>query len=1069
MGERFQQVNTRLNFPELERGVLDLWREQDMFRRSVEEREGCEPFVFLEGPPTANGKPGVHHVLARVMKDVICRYKTMTGHQVHRKGGWDTHGLPVEIEVEKSLGLDGKEAIEAYGIREFVEKCKESVLAYEQDWQKITERIGFWLDMDDPYVTFHNDYIESVWAVLKQYWDKDLLYEGHKVVPYCPRCGTALSSHEVAQGYAEVEDPSVYVKFRLKDEPNTYFLVWTTTPWTLPSNVALAVKPDAEYARIAHDGETWILAQALVEQVLSDMDGVEVVGSVMGSELVGTDYEPLFDFAKPREKAYYVVAADFVTLGDGTGIVHLAPAFGQDDYEVGRKHGLPVVQLVDTEGAFVDCVTPWAGTFVKDADPAIIEELQSRGQMLRAETHTHDYPFCWRCDTPLLYYARASWFIKTTAYKDRMVELNQTVNWHPGHIKDGRFGDWLENNIDWAISRERYWGTPLPIWRCTECDHTRCVGSIDELKAAAPDTPDDIELHRPYIDEVEMPCDECGSVMKRVPEVADAWFDSGCAHTAQWHAPFENADQAARAYPADFISEAIDQTRGWFYSLLATGAFLHDEVAYRNCLCLELVMGADGLKMSKTRGNMVDPWTVLDKHGADAVRWYFYTVAPPWQQRAFSEETVGESLKKFLGTLYNVYGFFVLYANADDIDPTVDVTAPADRPLMDRWVLSRYNSLAKTVREQMDEYQITAAARAIEAFVDELSNWYVRRGRDRFWGSADQGDTRDAFATLYEVLVGVSKLLAPFAPFVSEAMYQNLVKSVDADTPAGVHLSDFPVADEGLIDDELEAAMSLTRRVVTMGRAARNDSKIRTRQPLSRIIVGGLTEAEQGQLSRLEDAVLQELNVKVVDGKDKAGARASDKPLEGYHNVPHLPSYASREAKPNFRALGPKFGKSVQAVAKAIAEGNGEQLHRALEGGGEVPLSTDAGPVTIVEGDVELTLKSKEGYAVVEDGPIFVALDTKVTPALATEGLARELVNRVQAARKEAGFHVADRIALSLSGDDDVMAAFDAHREYVMRETLATEFAAEPAGDAFRKDVKVGTATVTIGVRRVAS
>ncbi|MAF12422.1 isoleucine--tRNA ligase [Candidatus Poribacteria bacterium] len=1051
MGDRFQQVNTRLNFPELERTVLDLWRDTDMFRESVEARDGCKPFVFLEGPPTANGKPGVHHVWARAIKDLVCRYKTMTGHQVHRKGGWDTHGLPVEIEVEKALGLDGKEEIEAYGIREFVEKCKESVLAYEQDWQKITERIGFWLDMDDPYVTFHNDYIESVWSILKRYWDAGYLYEGHKVVPYCPRCGTALSSHEVAQGYAEVDDPSVYVKFRLNDEPNTYFLVWTTTPWTLPSNVALAVKADAEYARVRHGDETWIVAKALVERVLSEHTGYELADDVTGSELVGIDYEPLFDFAKPREKAYYVVAADFVTLDDGTGIVHLAPAFGQDDYDVGREHGLPVVQLVNTEGAFVDAVEPWAGVFVKDADAGIIENLEARGQMLRCETMKHDYPFCWRCDTALLYYARASWFVRTTAFKDRMVELNQKVNWHPAHIKDGRFGDWLENNIDWAVSRERYWGTPLPIWRCVECDHTRCVGSVDELKAAAPNTPDDIELHRPYIDEVEMPCDECGGVMKRVPEGADAWLDSGCAHTAQWHAPFENADKVERTYPADFISEAIDQTRGWFYSLLATGAFLYDEVAYRNCMCLELVMGADGLKMSKTRGNMVEPWDVLDKHGADAMRWYFYTVAPPWQQRVFSAETVGESLKKFLGTLYNVYGFFVLYANADDIDPTADVPAPEDRPLMDRWVLSRYNSLVRTGRTQMDDYQITQAARAIEAFADELSNWYVRRGRDRFWGSSDEGDTRAAFATLYEVLVGVSKLLAPFAPFVSEAMYQNLVKSVDPDAPAGVHLEDFPMADESLIDESLETAMSLTRRVVTMGRAARNDRKIRTRQPLSRLVVGGLSPAQRDHLTRLCDAVLDELNVKEVEWADD------------------LSEYASYEAKANFRTLGQKFGKDVQAIAKAVAAVDGEALQTTLRSDGEASVATDAGSFTIDSDDVDVSLQSGDGYAVVSEGGVFVALDTGVTPELAREGLARELVNRIQSMRKEADFHVADRIALSVAGDADICAALEAHRDYVMGETLATELVDSPTPDAFAKDVKVGSSAATVSVRQVAS
>lgn len=1063
MPQRFREVKTGLPFPEMEERILEFWRERDIFRRSVEERRGAKPFVFLEGPPTANGKPGVHHVLARVMKDLVCRYKTMTGHYVVRKAGWDTHGLPVEIEVEKQLGLENKKQIEAYGIREFVEACKRSVFTYEQDWRKTTERIAFWVDMDNPYITLTNDYIESVWAVLRRFWDAGLFYEGYKVVPYCPRCGTALSSHEVAQGYRSVEDPSLYVRFPVKGEEKTSFLVWTTTPWTLPSNVALAVHPDAEYAYVRHNDETLLLARSLLDRIFPEPP--VLLRTVRGAELVGMEYVPLFRFVEPKEKAFYVVAGDFVTLEEGTGIVHIAPAFGQDDYEVAQKYGLPLVQLVDTEGKFVAVVEPWANQFVKDADPHIVEHLRSRGQVFKTESYLHDYPFCWRCDTPLLYYARGSWFLRTTAYKDRMVELNQCVHWYPEHIRDGRFGEWLKNNVDWAISRERYWGTPLPLWRCGACGYVHCVGSGEELRRLGRNVPEDLEYHRPYIDAVELVCSRCGGTMHRIPEVADAWLDSGCAHTAQWHAPFENAELARRNYPADFICEAIDQTRGWFYSLLAIGAFLYDDVAYRNCLCLELILGADGFKMSKSRGNAVDPWTVLNKQGADAVRWYFYSVAPPWQRRIFSEEAVNESLKGFLGTLYNVYSFFVLYANADGIHPTKNVPKPLMRPLMDRWILSRFHSTVRRVWEEMENYQITFAARAIEEFVDDLSNWYVRRCRDRFWGTPPledaiekahrafwgvEQDKQAAFGTLYEVLVGVAKLIAPFTPFLSEEIYQNLVCSLVPDAPESVHLCDYPVADASLVDGELEAAMALARRVVRMGLAARNEKKIRVRQPLPRMVVGGLSEKEQQRVASLFNVVLDELNVKSLEW----GGALSD--------------FAELKAKANFKTLGPKYGKDVQKIARALADhADIAALRAELVSRGTMSLLVDGNFFLIETGDVLFSLESREGFAVVQEEEMFVALETQLTPELVQEGLARELVNRLQAMRKEADFSVTDRIALTVQGSAGVLSAFERFREYVMRETLAVQLDASPSASAFVKEHRIGEEIATLSVRRV--
>ena len=856
----FKEVSTKLHFPKIEEEILEFWQAEDIFQKSVRNRSLDPPFVFLEGPPFANAPPGVHHVLARVMKDAICRYKTMTGHYVQRKAGWDTHGLPIEYQVEKQLNIKNKQELEAYGVKNFIEKCKENVFQYEQDWRKMTERIGFWVDLDDPYITLSNNYIESVWWVLKQAWEKDLLYQGYKVQPYCPRCGTTLANHEVSQGYQVVTDPSIYIKFPVKNLVNTFLLVWTTTPWTLPSNVAIVVGEDYDYVSVEYQGQDLILAKALASNVFGEKEQVKIKKVFKGKEILDWEYEPLFNFATPKEKAYYVIGGDFVTLTDGTGLVHTAPAFGQDDYEMLLKYELPFVQLVDTAGNFVDAVQPWAGEFVKNADPKIIEDLIDRGLILKTTEYEHEYPFCWRCDTPLLYYARKSWFIRTTSIRNQMLKHNQEINWYPEHIKDGRFGRWLENNIDWGLSRERYWGTPLPVWECEDCGHHHVVGSIQELKEHGYDVPDDIELHRPYIDEIILACQECGGKMSRFEDVIDCWFDSGVAHTAQWHYPFENQDIFEKNYPPDFISEAIDQTRGWFYSLLVTGTLLYDKPAYKNCLCLELITGADGQKMSKSRGNTIDPWEILDKQGADAMRWYLYTSCPPWTPRAFTVEAIDEALKKFMGTLYNVYGFFVMYANLDRIDFS-NIPDLSNRSMMDRWLISKLHLTIQRVQNEMENYHITNATRAVAEFVDDLSNWYVRRSRDRFWGAEIGLDKQSAYVTLYQALVGVAKLLAPFTPFIADSIYRNLVCSIDLNATESVHLTDFPALDEQLIDEQLEKDMATVRDIVAWGRALRNQTGIKIRQPLSSLTIDN---SKEEPVNRLKDLVLEELNIKEI-------------------------------------------------------------------------------------------------------------------------------------------------------------------------------------------------------------
>ena len=1046
----FKEVSPQFTFADKEKQTLEFWRENDIFQKSMDTHKGDPPFVFLEGPPFANAPPGVHHVLARIMKDAVCRYKTMTGHYVHRKAGWDTHGLPVEYQVEKQLNIKNKAELEAYGVQNFIEKCKENVFQYKADWQQMTERIGYWVNLDDAYITLSNDYIESVWWVLRQAWDKGLLYQGHKVQPYCYRCGTTLASHEVALGYQEVADPSIFVRFPLKNRENAYLLVWTTTPWTLPSNVAVAVGDDYDYVAVEEsNGQHLILAKECLSSLFGD-EPPQIVETYKGSDLCDWDYEPLFDGGEHPERSHYIVTGDFVTTTEGSGLVHIAPAFGQDDYEIGQQYNLPFVQLVGADGKFVPEVKEsWAGEYVKAADPQIIQNLKDRGLLFKASEYTHQYPFCWRCDNPLLYYARVSWFIRTTAIRDQMLQHNQESNWYPEHIKDGRFGNWLENNIDWGLNRERYWGTPLPVWICDDCGHQHCIGSIAELKERGADVPDDIELHRPYVDDIALNCTECNGTMHRVQDVIDCWFDSGCAHTAQWHYPFENKEMLEQAYPVDFISEAIDQTRGWFYSLLATGTLLYDKPPYKNCLCLELIMGPDGQKMSKSRGNTVDPWTILDEQGADAIRWYMFTASAPWAQRAFNIDGVDEALKKFMGTLHNVYSFFVMYANLEQIDVLQDAPSVGKRAVVDRWILSRLQTLIDEVCDNMENYHLTNAPRAIESFVDDLSNWYVRRSRDRFWGAEAGPDKQAAYATLYEVLVTVAKLAAPFLPFLSDELYRNLVCSLDTEAPLSVHLSEYPTTDASLKDAQLETDMAFTREVISMGHAARNRSGIKTRQPLADITIGGLSDVEKATVNRLADLVYDELNVKAIVFTED------------------LDAFAQVTLKPNFRVLGPKYGKGVQAIAKALAGGDAMQTKAELEATGSLQIEASGETYTLEASDIDVQTQNREGFFVEVDARKFVALSTELTHALVLEGLARELVNKIQNMRKEADFNVSDRIKLSLTDASPLVAeAFGTHQAYILRETLTTTVVDAPGEKAFTLAQKLNDESATLSVEQ---
>ena len=1005
---RYRSVDPSQSFPELELQILERWRERDVFHESVRRREGCPEFVFYEGPPTANGPPASHHVLSRVFKDVFPRFKTMRGNQVHRKGGWDCHGLPVELQIERKLGFHHKDDIERYGVAEFNQQCRESVLEYIDEWARLTERIAFWVDTDDAYFTLNDDYIESVWWSLKEVWKKGLLYEGHKVVPYCTRCGTGLSSHEVSLGYREVEDPSLYVRFPIDGQEGVSFLAWTTMPWTLLPHAALVVDPAADYVRARRDGEELILAKTLAERVLGE--GYETVAEMKGEELLGMRYEPPFDYLTDYgERGHTVLAGDFVSLEDGTGVVHTGAAFGEDDFRVAVENGVTVHNPVRPDGTFDDRMGEFAGVHVRDADPRVIEALDERGRVFRSERYLHSYPHCWRCDTPLIYYAKRSWYVKTTAVRDELLENNEAINWYPDHIKHGRMGKWLEGNVDWALSRDRYWGTPLPVWRCTAAgEHVHCVGSRAELSELGAEPPED--MHRPYVDEVTFPCPDCGAEMRRVPELIDVWWDSGSMPFAQWHAPFENQERFDQRFPADYICEALDQTRGWFYSLLAISTMLFGRSSYETVLCLGLILDPEGRKMSKSRGNIVNPWDVLDLHGADAFRWYYFTSKQPWDGYRFSVETVGESVRQFMLTLWNTYGFYALYANVNDAEPAL-AESPTD---LDRWALSRLHATTEVVIERMEDYDTTSSGRAIAEFVDDLSNWYVRRSRRRFW----DGDP-SAFWTLRECLVTVAKLLAPLTPFIADEIYDNL----DGGEPS-VHLCDFP--EPGKRDSELEWEMAVARDAVELGRAARAHGKLKVRQPLAEaVIVAG--ERERQAIERFGDLVRDELNVKELRFVEEAE------------------ELGQWELKPNYRSLGPRFGKHMPQVAAAVAALDAAQVAERLREGDAVGLSVDGEEHALGPDDVQMVLQPLEGYQVERAGTHAVALNLELTDELRREGLAREVVHAVQAARKSAGLNVEDRIALRLGGDDDLLAAVRAHEAYVSAETLATSLETDGA------------------------
>ena len=1045
----FRPVSPKFNVTLVEEAVQRFWKSHDVFHKTMDQRKGGPEYIFYEGPPTANGKPGVHHVLARVFKDIFPRYKTMQGFHVSRRGGWDTHGLPVEIEVEKKLGFKVKQDIDAYGIDKFNALCRESAFAYIQEWERLTDRIGYWVDLETAYITFKNEYIESVWSILKNFWEKDLLYQGFKVVPYCPRCGTPLSDHEVAQGYEETVDPSVFVRLPLVDEPGTSILVWTTTPWTLPGNVAVAAHPDVDYVVVEHplpEGgmERLILAEALVEKVFRG-EAVKVVNRLKGKTLKGKRYQPLYTFLPVQKQAYYVVLADYVTTEDGTGFVHIAPAFGAEDMAVGLEHDLPLLMTVADDGTFIPAVRPWAGIFVKKADPLIIDELHTRGLLFRSENYTHTYPFCWRCGTPLLYYARPTWYIRTSQFKDRMVELNNTINWYPGHIKTGRFGNWLANNVDWALGRERYWGTPLPVWECVDCHHQHAIGSVAELSTMAGRDLAGLDLHRPYVDEVTLSCPECSGKMKRVPELIDVWFDSGSMPYAQWHYPFENVEQFNQQYPADYICEAVDQTRGWFYSLHAISTLLNDQVSFKNVVCLGLILDGNAQKMSKSRGNVADPWQVLNSNGADAMRWYLYTAGPPGQERRFSSDLVSEVLRNFTLTLWNTYSFFVTYANLDGWQP-----GEGQQPQysdLDQWLRSTLHALVRDVTTAMENYDVLGATRPIEAFVDQLSNWYLRRSRRRFWKSESDGDKQAAYATLYEALVTVSKLLAPSMPFMAEELYQNLVMQMNPSAPESVHLAAWPAFDATLVDEKLNRDMTLVMKLASVGHAARNKANRKVRQPLAEAAfsVGNAEEARVVQV--YADLLEDELNVKHVRALDTAGEAVA-------YSLNPLP-----------KQLGQKYGSRFPAIRKTLLAIDPEPAARRLLDGQPVELQVDGETVSVLPEEVEVRVQAREGYAVASEGAYLAALITELTPALVREGLAREFVRRVQDLRKTADLQISDRIRLYYQATPGLTEAVADFKDYIMAETLTVDLVASaPPDSAAASQAEFDGEQLTVGV-----
>ena len=1042
----YEKVSTDLKFVDREKKVEKFWKDHDIFQKSMDSRKGGPTYTFYDGPPTANGKPHIGHVLTRVIKDMIPRYRAMKGSMVPRKAGWDTHGLPVELEVERMLGLDGKEQIEQYGLEPFIAHCKESVWKYKGMWEDFSGTVGFWADMDNPYVTYHNDFIESEWWALKQIWEKGLLYKGFKIVPYCPRCGTPLSSHEVAQGYKDVKERSAIARFPVKGE-DAYILAWTTTPWTLPSNVALCVNPDESYVKVKSGDYTYYLAEALCDTVLEGE--YTVLERYQGKDLEYKEYEPLLPYAnsvceRQKKKAFYVVCDTYVTLTDGTGVVHIAPAFGEDDSKVGRKYDLPFVQLVDAKGEMTG-ETPWAGTFVKKADPLVLKELEEKGLLFSAPSFEHSYPHCWRCDTPLIYYARESWFIKMTAVKEDLIRNNNTINWIPESIGKGRFGDWLENVQDWGISRNRYWGTPLNIWECCGCGHQHSVGSIEELKAMSPNCPENIELHRPFIDEVTLTCPECGEQMKRVPEVIDCWFDSGAMPFAQHHYPFENQELFRQQFPADFISEAVDQTRGWFYSLLAISTLIFNQAPYKNVIVLGHVQDENGQKMSKSKGNAVDPFDALATYGADAIRWYFYINSAPWLPNRFHGKAVQEGQRKFMGTLWNTYAFFVLYANIDQFDATRYELEYEKLPVMDKWLLSKMNSMVKSVDENLADYRIPEAARALQEFVDDMSNWYVRRSRERFWAKGMEQDKINAYMTLYTALVTTAKAAAPMIPFMTEDIYQNLVRSIDKGAPESVHLCDFPAVEESHIDTQLEADMDEVLKIVVLGRAARNTANLKNRQPIGKMFVKADHELSPFYVEIIED----ELNVKSVEF------------------VEDVRSFTTYSFKPQLKTVGPKYGKQLGNIRKALAEIDGNAAMDTLKAEGALKFEFGGEMVVLREEDLLIDMAQTDGYVSEGDNQVTVAMDTNLTPELVEEGFVRELVSKIQTMRKEAGFEVTDHICVYQEGNERIAGLLETHRETIAREVLADQIRTGET-EGYAKEWNINGEKTTLGVKKTA-
>ena len=1048
----YKNISPNLNFVEEEKKIKQFWDENKIFEKSIEERKGDAPYVFYDGPPTANGKPHIGHVLTRVIKDMIPRYRTMKGYMVPRKAGWDTHGLPVELEVEKLLGLDGKEQIEEYGLEPFIDHCKESVWKYKGMWEDFSKTVGFWADMVDPYVTYHNDFIESEWWALKQIYDKGLLYKGFKIVPYCPRCGTPLSSHEVAQGYKNVKERSAIVRFKVVGE-DAYFLAWTTTPWTLPSNVALCVNPADTYCKVkAGDGYTYYIAKELLDTVLGkfateEAPAYEILEEFKGSELEYREYEPLFDCTKQfcqkqNIKSHYITCDSYVTMSDGTGIVHIAPAFGEDDSKVGKRYDLPFVQFVNGKGELTE-ETPYAGKFVKDADPLVLVDLDKKGLLFDAPKFEHDYPFCWRCDTPLIYYARESWFIKMTDVKDDLVRNNNTINWIPETIGKGRFGDWLENVQDWGISRNRYWGTPLNIWTC-ECGHQHAIGSIEELKSMSDNCPDDIELHRPYIDAVTIKCPECGKEMHRVPEVIDCWFDSGSMPFAQHHYPFENKELFEAQFPADFISEAVDQTRGWFYSLLAISTLIFNKAPYKNVIVLGHVQDENGQKMSKSKGNAVDPMEALETYGADAIRWYFYTNSAPWLPNRFHGKAVTEGQRKFMGTLWNTYAFYVLYANIDEFNPTDYKLCDCKLTVMDKWLLSKLNSMVEAVDSNLASYRIPEAARALQDFVDEMSNWYVRRGRERYWVQGMTDDKIAAYMTLYHALVITAKTAAPMIPFMAENIYQNLVAGIDKTAPESIHLCAFPEVQNEYIDKKLEEQMAKVLDIVVLGRAARNGSSRKNRQPLNTMYVKAEGVLEQEFIDIIKD----ELNIKNVDFTDE------------------VDNFVTYTFKPQLKTLGPKYGKQLGEIRNALTAIDGNAAKKQLDTNGQLVLSLSSGDISLEAEDLLIDAAQKEGFYTLSDKGVTVALDTVLTTELVEEGIVRELISKIQTMRKEAGFNVTDHINITLSGNDTVCDIASRKTADITGDTLADSLEITTA-DGYVKEWDINDQNVTIGVKKI--